>query len=210
MSLAAQLRLMVITDPVLLKGRDAVDVCRRAVRGGATMVQVRWKGGAPAAVVELARALVPALSVPVIVNDRVDVALAAGAAGAHLGWDDVPVAAVRAIVPAGFILGLSVGSLEEAHHARSLPADYWSIGSCFATGTKDDAGVPLGVEGFARLARAAPRELPVIAIGGITAASAAPLRRAGAAGVAVVGAIMAATDPERAAAELWQAVAAAP
>src|SRR6266513_6440764 len=88
MALADQLRLMVITDPVLLKRRDAVAVCRAAVAGGATMIQVRWKDGTPAEILELTSALVAALPVPVLVNDRVDIALAAGAAGAHLGWDD--------------------------------------------------------------------------------------------------------------------------
>src|SRR5438477_3973365 len=85
MALVDQLRLMVITDPVLLKGRDAVAVCRAAVTGGATIVQVRWKDGTPAEILELTRALVAACPVPVLVNDRVDIALAAGAAGAHLG-----------------------------------------------------------------------------------------------------------------------------
>src|SRR5499426_803214 len=93
MTLADQLRLMVITDPDLLKGRDPVSVCRAAVRGGATMIQVRWKDGNPADVLELTRALVAALPVPILVNDRADIALAAGAAGAHLGWEDVPLAA---------------------------------------------------------------------------------------------------------------------
>src|ERR1044072_3652806 len=110
MALADQLRLMVITDPVLLKGRDAVAVCRAAVRGGATMIQVRWKDGAPDEVLELTRALVAALAVPVLVNDRVDIALAAGAAGAHLGWDDVPLEAVRPHPPPGFLLGIPGGS----------------------------------------------------------------------------------------------------
>src|SRR2546423_438105 len=103
MALADQVRLMVITDPVLLKGRDAVDVLRQAVAGGATMVQVRWKDGTPAEILELTRALVAALPVPVLVNDRVDIALAAGAAGAHLGWDDPPLDAMRAHVPTGFL-----------------------------------------------------------------------------------------------------------
>src|SRR5262245_44194269 len=95
MSLAAQLRLMVLTDPVLLQGRDAVDVCRRVVAAGATMIQVRWKEGEPADIAELTRALVTALPVPILVNDRLDIALAAGAAGAHLGWDDLPLATAR-------------------------------------------------------------------------------------------------------------------
>src|SRR6266498_2779857 len=119
MALVDQLRLMVITDPVLLKGRDAVGVLRQAVAGGATMVQVRWKDGTPAEVLELTRALVAALTVPVLVTDRVDISLAAGAAGAHLGWDDPPLEALRPHLPAGFLLVLSVGRRDAA--ARLLP-----------------------------------------------------------------------------------------
>jgi thiamine-phosphate pyrophosphorylase len=206
MSLAAQLRLMVLTDPALLQGRDAVDVCRRAAQGGATMIQIRWKGGSPAATAELARSLVAALTIPVLVNDRVDVALAAGAAGAHLGWDDLPLAPARTIVPPGFLLGLSVGTADEAARARGLPADYWSIGPCYATTTKPDAGQPLGPGGFARLATLAPQGVPVIGIGGITAATAGAVRRAGGAGVAVAGAVLGATDPAAAASAVRAAV----
>jgi len=198
MALVDQLRLMVITDPVLLKGRDAVGVLRQAVAGGATMVQVRWKDGTPAEVLELTRALVAALTVPVLVNDRVDVALAAGAAGAHLGWDDLPLDAVRPNLPAGFVLGISVGSPDEAARAPAT-ADYWSVGPCFATPTKADAGPPLGPEGFAALARLAPEGTPVIGIGGITAANARATVAAGAAGVAVIGGVLGAADPEESA-----------
>jgi thiamine-phosphate pyrophosphorylase len=225
MSLAAQLRLMVLTDPALLQGRDAVDVCRRAVQGGATMIQIRWKGGSPAATVELARSL--AEDVDLLIHDAqytpaefaerahwghctsefaVDVALAAGAAGAHLGWDDLPLAPARAIVPPGFLLGLSVGTAEEAARARGLPADYWSIGPCYATTTKPDAGQPLGPDGFARLVALAPQGVPVIGIGGITAATAGAVRRAGGAGVAVAGAVLGATDPAAAASAVRAAV----
>jgi thiamine-phosphate diphosphorylase len=201
MSLADQLRLMVITDPVLLKGRDAVAVCRAAVQGGATMIQVRWKDGVPAEILELTSALVAALPVPVLVNDRVDIALAAGAAGAHLGSDDPPLEALRPHLPAGFILGLSVGSADEAARAPAT-ADYWSLGPCFATPTKRDAGVPLGPNGFAALARLAPDGVPVIGIGGITAQNAGSVIAAGARGVAVVGAVMDSANPEVAAHEL--------
>lgn len=197
---------MVLTDPALLKGRDAVDACRRAAAGGATMIQIRWKDGPPAAVAALARSLVHALTIPILVNDRVDVALAAGAAGAHLGWDDMPVAAARSIAPPGFILGLSVGSSAEAVQARLQPADYWSVGPCFATATKADAGEPLGAEGFGRLARLAPPGLPVIGVGGITAATAGELRRAGGAGVAVAAAVFGASDAQAAASAVWAAV----
>lgn len=201
---------MVITDPLLLQRdgeRDVVAACRAAVQGGATMVQVRWKDGAPAPILQLARALVAALPVPVIVNDRVDIALAAGAAGAHLGWDDVPLDALRPHVPAGFILGISVGSPEEAERARELPADYWSVGPCFETANKPDAGQALGPDGFAALARLAPEGLPVIGIGGITASHAAAIARAGAAGVAVIGAVWEGEDPEQAARDLRAALA---
>src|SRR6266542_575394 len=183
MALADQLRLMVITDPVLLGGRDAVAVCRAAAQGGATMIQVRWKDGSPGEVLELTRALVAALPVPVLVNDRAD----------------TPLAALRRHLPAGFLLGISVGTAEEAERAAALPADYWSVGPCFATPTKRDAGPPLGPEGFAALARHAPEGVPVIGIGGITAPNASSVMRAGAAGVAVIGAVLGAGDPEAAA-----------
>jgi thiamine-phosphate pyrophosphorylase len=206
MALADQLRLMVITDAGLLKGLDPVAACRRAVAGGATMVQVRWKDGASSEVLQLARALVAVLPAPVIVNDRVDVALAAGAAGAHLGWDDVPLDAVRPSLPPGFLLGISVGSPDEAERARRLPADYWSVGPCFPTGNKSDAGPPLGPEGFSALARVAPEGMPVIGIGGITAANARSIIDAGGAGVAVIGAVIGAADPEAAARALGLAL----
>jgi thiamine-phosphate pyrophosphorylase len=205
MALADQLRLMVLTDAGLLKGRDPVVACRRAVAGGATMVQVREKGAPPRAVAALARALVSALAVPVLVNDRVDVALAAGAAGAHLGQEDPPLDALRPRVPPGFLLGISVGSPAEAERVRGWPADYWSIGPCYATEHKPDAGSPLGPEGFARLARLAPAGVPVIGIGGITTANAGAIVRAGAVGVAVIAAIWNASDPESAARALRSA-----
>jgi thiamine-phosphate pyrophosphorylase len=169
------------------------------------MIQVRWKDGVPAEILELARALVDALTVPVLVNDRADIALAAGAAGAHLGWDDPPLDALHSHLPAGFLLGLSVGSPEEAARAPAT-ADYWSVGPCFATPTKGDAGAPLGPDGFAALARLAPEGCPVIGIGGITAANAGLIKGAGAVGVAVIGAVLASKDPESATRELNRAL----
>jgi thiamine-phosphate pyrophosphorylase len=207
MTLAPWVRLMVLTDDALLKGRDAVDVCRRAVAGGATLIQVRSKTRPPLEVAALTRALVAALPVPVLVNDRVDVALAAGAAGAHLGQDDPPLDRLRPVVPPGFVLGISVGSAAEADRVFPWPADYWSVGPCHVTSTKPDAGTALGVAGFAALACRAPPGVPVVAIGGITAANAGPLVRASAAGVAVIAAVLGASDPERAARELAAALA---
>jgi len=194
---------MVLTDAALLKGRDVVAACRQAARGGATMIQVRLKDAPPRDVATLTRSLVGALAIPVIVNDRVDVALAAGAAGAHLGQDDLPLDRVRPHVPPPptFLLGISVGTPAEAERVRAWDggADYWSVGPCFATGNKPDAGPPLGVEGFARLARLAPAGTPVIAIGGISTANAAAVARAGATGVAVIDAVWGASDPAGAA-----------
>ena len=189
---------MVITDPVLLRGRDAVAVCRAAATGGATIVQVRWKDGTPAEILELTRALVAACPVPILVNDRVDIALAAGAAGAHLGWEDPPLEALRPHLPAGFVLGISVGSPDEAARAPAT-ADYWSVGPCFATPTKADAGPPLGPEGFAALAQLAPEGTPVIGIGGITAENARAIVATGAAGVAVISGVLGAADPQESA-----------
>src|SRR6267378_1959814 len=166
MALDRQLRLMVITGSGVPKGRDPVETCRRAVAGGATIIQVRLKDAPP--------------------GD--DVALAAGAAGAHLGQADPPLDRLRPHVPPGFLLGLSVGSPAEGERGRGWPADYWSVGPCFATANKADAGPPLGAEGFGRLARLAPSGTPVIGIGGVTAANAPALARAGAAGIAVIGA----------------------
>jgi len=206
MTLIDRLRLMVLADTAVLRGRDPVPVCRAAVSGGATLVQLRAKDESPREAAAIARVLVAALPVPVIVNDRVDVALVAAAAGAHLGQDDVPLDALRLQVPGGFLLGISVGSDREADRARHWPADYWSIGPCYATGNKADAGPLLGAAGFAALARLAPAGVPVIGIGGITAGNAAPLVAAGAAGVAVIGAVLGAGDPAAAARALRAAV----
>lgn len=163
------------------------------------MIQVRWKDGTPEEILELTQALVSDLPVPVLVNDRADIALAGGAAGVHLGWEDVPLEALRPHVPPGFLLGISVGSEEEAGRAASLPVDYWSIGPCFATANKPDAGAALGPEGFGGLRQLAPDGMPVIGIGGITVDNARSIFDAGAAGVAVIGAVLGAPDPAAAA-----------
>ncbi len=198
---------MVVTDAALLKGRDPVDACRQAVAGGATIVQVRDKAASARELLALARALVAVLRVPVIVNDRVDVALAAGAAGAHLGQNDPPLDRLRPHVPAEFLLGVSVGNPAEAERVRTWPADYWSVGPCFATAHKSDAGAPLGAAGVARLARLAPPGTPVIGIGGISPENAAAVVGAGAVGVAVIGAVWAVSDPAAAARALRAATA---
>ncbi|MDQ6887886.1 MAG: thiamine phosphate synthase [Gemmatimonadota bacterium] len=189
------LTLLAITDDLRDGVEGLVGRATAAVRGGATMVQLRLKDANARTLVEVARALVAELTVPVVVNDRADVALTAGAAGVHLGIDDLPVAAVRGIAPQGFIIGASVGNDAELPAARG--ADYVGIGPVYGTLSKSDAGAPIGVAEFARLARECG--MPAVAIGGVTADSAAPLIAAGASGIAVIRAVMGALDPEAAA-----------
>lgn len=175
-----------------------------AARGGATMVQVRAKQTASGELLELVRRLVPALGVPVVVNDRADAAIMAGAAGVHLGPADLPVAAVRAIAPRSFIIGASLGSGGELGSARG--ADYVGIGPAFATPSKGDAGTPLSFEEIARLQQFAA--VPAVAIGGITAANARGLLAAcpDLSGVAALSSLFGADDVEAAARALWAAI----
>lgn len=175
-----------------------------AARGGATMVQVRAKRTSSRELLEIVRRLVAAVSVPVVVNDRADIAIMAGAAGVHLGPDDLPGAAVRALAPHSFIVGASLGSGEELASARG--ADYVGIGPAFATLSKADAGSPLSFEEIVRLQRLAA--VPAVAIGGITAANVRGLLAAcpGIHGVAVLSALFGADDVEGAARALRAAI----
>jgi thiamine-phosphate pyrophosphorylase len=188
------LRLVAITDDAEDRRRDLVERVAAAVRGGATSVQVRLKTAAPREVVEITRSIVSAVNVPVIVNDRADIALAAGAAGVHVGEADLPVAAIRRFAPADFIIGASLGSDAELTNARD--ADYVGIGPVYSSDSKSDAGTAIGVEGFKRLA--ALVDHPALAVGGITADRALQITVSGAAGVAVINAIFKADDPESA------------
>ncbi|MBI4503402.1 MAG: thiamine phosphate synthase [Gemmatimonadetes bacterium] len=203
------LRLLAIIDLAVLGGRDLVAAARLAEAGGATALQLRMKGASAAGLYSATRRLLDALSIPVYVNDRADVAWAARAHGVHLGQDDVPAGPTRAILPASLRIGLSVGSPPEAEIARRAAVDYWSIGPLYRTASKADAGVALGPAGFSRLAALAPAGVPVIAIGGITASNAGEVIRAGAAGVAVISAIFGAPDVSGAARAIRAAVDAA-
>jgi thiamine-phosphate pyrophosphorylase len=193
---------MLVTDDDLIGGRDVVALARAAEAGGATAVQLRLKRAPLREQVGLARTLVEALTVPVLVNDRPDVAMAAGAAGVHLGPDDLPVALTRAIAPPGFVVGASVGSMEEAAAAEA--ADYWGIGPWRVTTTKADAGEGLGPDGFARLVRLSAGR-PCLAIGAVRPGDLPLVRAAGGSGVAVVSGILGALDVRAAAAAYAQA-----
>jgi thiamine-phosphate pyrophosphorylase len=182
---------MLVTDDRLVAGRDLVALARAAEAGGASAVQLRLKRVPARDQAGLARALVEALRIPVLVNDRPDIAIAAGAAGVHLGPEDLPVASVRELAPPGFVIGASVGSTDEAEAAAA--ADYWGIGPWRVTTTKADAGEGLGPPGFSRLVALAGGR-PCLAIGGIRPADVARVRAAGGSGVAVVSGILGETD----------------
>jgi thiamine-phosphate diphosphorylase len=203
------LRLLAIADPDVLGGHDLVMAARAAEAGGATAVQLRMKRAGAGAMLAAARRLRAELTVPLYLNDRADVAWTAGAHGVHVGADDLPAEALRLVAPPGFRIGVSVGTPAEAEAACRADPDYWSIGSVFATASKTDAGTPIGLPGFRALAALAPSGMPVIGIGGMTAENAGELIRAGGQGVAVISAIFAAGDIERAARQLRDAVDAA-
>ena len=189
---------MLVTDDLLVPPEERVEVCRAAVRGGVTSVQLRLTRAGPRTLVQLARELVAAVPVPVLVNDRLDVALAAGAAGAHLGPDDLPVALARRIAPPGFLIGASVGGTSELESGEG--ADYWGVGPWHATLTKPGAGAPLGAGGF-RAIVAQSGGIPCIAIGGVGPEDVALVLGAGGVGVAVVSGILGRHDVEAAARE---------
>lgn len=195
-NVAESCRLMLVTDDRLVGGRDLVALCLAAERGGATAVQLRLKSATPRELVALARELVAALTVPLLLNDRPDVALAAGAAGVHLGPEDLAVSLARKIAPPEFLIGASVGSEDEAGPAAA--ASYWGIGPWRETATKGDAGAGLGAEGFAKLVRLAGGR-PCVAIGSVTPADVPLVRSAGGAGVAVASGLLGADDIEAAA-----------
>ncbi|HEV2017538.1 MAG TPA: thiamine phosphate synthase [Gemmatimonadaceae bacterium] len=196
------LRLVAITDDAEDRRMTLVDRVAAAVRGGATSVQVRLKTAPPREVVEITRAIMARTSVPVIVNDRADIALAAGAAGVHVGEADLPVAAIRRFAPADFIIGASLGSDTELPNAKG--ADYVGIGPVFGSDSKSDAGGAIGVDGFERLAGMV--EVPAVAVGGITADRALQITMHGAVGVAVINAIFRADDPELATRQIADAI----
>ena len=190
------LRLMLVTDDRLVPPEGLVETCRAAVQGGVTSVQLRLKRAGPRELVILARELVAAVPVPVLVNDRLDVALAAGAAGVHLGPDDLPVALARRVAPPGFLIGASVGGVSELESGTG--ADYWGVGPWSATTTKSNAGNPLGAEGF-RAIVAQGGGIPCMAIGGVRPEDVAVVLGAGGVGVAVVSGILGEPDVEAAA-----------
>jgi thiamine-phosphate pyrophosphorylase len=210
------LRLNAIVDPERANSRGLAELARLCAEGGATLVQLRDKVNETRTMVEEARAIKNALApfaVPFVVNDRVDVALAAGADGVHLGADDMVPADARRLLGAGAIIGLSVKNIGEAEAAPIGLIDYVGSGGVYVTISKQQKNPPIGPAGLARIiavlqSRAGEqnKELPVCGIAGIDASNAAEVIAAGADGVAVISALSLAPDPAEAARALRQIV----
>ena len=199
--------LYLVTDRSLSRGRATVEIVREAVAGGVTCVQLREKSCSTQEFIAEAQklhAVLQPLGVPLIINDSVEVALAVGSEGVHLGQQDMPIAEARKLGPAQWVIGVSAESLEDAISAEQAGADYIGVSPVFATPTKTDTVPPLGLEGL-RAIRAAVR-VSLVGIGGIHMENVQSVIRAGADGVAVVSAIVAADSPRQAAAELRQEI----
>jgi len=206
--MSVDIRFYALIDPARAGGHALPELARLLAAGGATLVQLRDKHSETRALVETARAVKSALAparIPLIVNDRVDVALAAQADGVHVGQDDMAVADARRLMGAGAIIGLSIKTEAQAQAAPVDLLDYVGIGGVYATTSKDNPDPPIGLAGLARigevLRRRAPK-LPLCAIAGIDASNAGATVAAGADGVAVISALSLAASPQDAACEL--------
>lgn len=205
--MTCDISLYAIIDPRRTRGRDLGELVRAAARGGATIFQYRDKEADTRTLVENARMLVAALEpfgVPLLVNDRVDVALAAGAQGVHVGQTDMTPADVRSLIRGDMIVGLTIKNAEQARSAPIDLIDYACIGGVYDTLSKDNPSA-IGIDGWQAAAaplRERKPDLPIGAIAGIDSANAGGILKAGADGIAVISSIFMADDVEAAAAEL--------
>jgi thiamine-phosphate pyrophosphorylase len=205
------LRLYALADPAVSGGRSLADLAK-SIAGSATLVQLRDKHGSTRSMMEEARALIGVLApldIPLLINDRVDVALAAEADGVHIGQDDMSPADARLLLGKTAIIGLSVKTLEQAREAPLDLLDYVAIGGVYGTTSKDNTSAPIGVDGLRAIAqaiRARKAGFPICAIAGINAGNADGTIAAGADGVAVISALSMAPDPALAARTLRNAV----
>ncbi len=196
-----------LTDTVLQSRFSHLELARMAIRGGADTIQFRQKAGATREMIEIVRKLKKLCSwsgVMLIVNDRVDVAIAAEADGIHLGQDDFPIPLARKLMGKSRIIGGSAATLEEAKKCRTDGADYIGFGPVYPTSSKADAGPASGIELLKKAVEAIP--LPIIAIGGISVDNVAEVMRAGARGIAVISAVCCQEYPEQATRALHQAL----
>jgi thiamine-phosphate pyrophosphorylase len=201
------LAVYLITDPVLVGVRGVLETVEAAIAGGATMIQLRDPEAKTRPLVEEARAILAltrAADIPFIVNDRIDVALATGADGVHVGQADMTVADARKLIGPEPLLGLSITSEADLDVSDLDGVDYLGVGPVFQTSTKPDAAPPINVGGLEAIATRT--RIPIVAIGGLHAGNAADAIAAGASGIAIVSAICAAPDPEAATRELVEIV----
>ncbi len=195
--------LYLVTDRGLARGRSTLEIVKAAVQGGVTCVQLREKKCSTLDFIEQARTVKDFLKVrgvPLVINDRVDVALAVEADGVHLGQTDMPLAIAKKILGGSMFIGISAESLEDALEAEKGGADYLGVSPIYGTPTKTDTAPALGLEGLRDIRKAV--NIPLVGIGGLNPSNAREVIRNGADGVAVVSAIVAADDPGQAAAEL--------
>ncbi|MCD7973358.1 MAG: thiamine phosphate synthase [Candidatus Azobacteroides sp.] len=197
------LELYLVTDRGLSCGRPLVEVVQEAVKGGVTMVQLREKEASSREFYELAVELKKLLlpwQIPLIINDRLDIALACDAEGLHIGQSDLPYPVARHLLGKNKIIGLSVENLRDVRQANDWEVDYIGISPVFGTSTKTDTAPPVGLEGVRRLTKESVH--PAVGIGGINLSNARQLIEAGAKGVSVVSAIMSAPSPREAAEQI--------
>lgn len=189
--------LYLVTDRQLSAGRDLIKVVKKAVQGGVTMVQIREKDSSTREFYQLALRLKEELDnsgIPLLINDRLDIALAVNADGLHIGQDDLPLPVARRILGKSKIIGLSASNREQARQGQRMEADYLGIGPVFWTPSKTDADPPTGIELLSSLKQEI--KIPLVAIGGINRTNLAEIKKAGADGVAVISALLSADDVE--------------
>lgn len=195
--------LYLVTDRPLSRGRTTAEIVEAAVAGGVTCVQLREKGCGTREFIDEARSIKSVLTdknIPLIINDRIDVALAVCADGVHLGQSDMHIADARKIGGDYLIIGVSAESIDDALEAERDGADYIGVSPVFATQTKADTAPPLGLEGVQEIRKRI--DIPIVGIGGINQSNAASVISAGADGIAVVSAIVSADEPAVAAKNL--------
>jgi len=200
-------KLHILTDTVLQSRFSHMEITRLAIAGGADTIQYRQKSGSTREMIEIARnmkRLCSEADVTFIVNDRLDVAIAAEADGVHLGQDDFPIPMARELLGEGWIIGGSAATLDETRKCLSEGADYVGFGPVYPTSSKDDAGPVSGIDILKKVVEIIP--LPIIAIGGVGAENIPDVMRAGARGIAVISAVCCQDDPEEATRALYQAL----
>jgi thiamine-phosphate pyrophosphorylase len=200
-------KLHILTDTVLQSRFSHMEITRLAIAGGADTIQYRQKSGSTREMIEIARnmkRLCSEAGVTFIVNDRLDVAIAAEADGVHLGQDDFPIPTARELLGEGRIIGGSAATVDEARKCLSEGADYVGFGPVYPTSSKDDAGPVSGIDILKQVVEIIP--LPIIAIGGVGAENIPDVMRAGAHGIAVISAVCCQDDPEEATRALYQAL----